>query len=104
MNHQCNHPHSHGQGHIKALHAALWIAVIFMIIEVIGGWMANSLALISDALHMFTDVGALLLGLIVSKIAHRPDTDDELWISAGGDFGCACERRLFMGAVRRAEL
>ncbi|MGD0664531.1 MAG: cation diffusion facilitator family transporter [Rhabdochlamydiaceae bacterium] len=74
MNHQCNHPHSHGQGHIKALHAALWIAVIFMIIEVIGGWMANSLALISDALHMFTDVGALLLGLIVSKIAHRPST------------------------------
>jgi cobalt-zinc-cadmium efflux system protein len=70
---KCSHkPHTHG--HIKALHAALWIAVIFMVIEVIGGWLANSLALISDALHMFTDVGALLLGLIVSKIAHRPST------------------------------
>ncbi len=69
MNH-CSHSHAH----IKALHAALWIAVIFMIIEVVGGWLANSLALISDALHMFTDVGALLLGLIVSKIAHRPST------------------------------
>ncbi len=74
MNHQCKHTHSHGHGHIKALHSALWIAVIFMIIEVIGGWLANSVALISDALHMFTDVGALLLGLIVSKIAHRPTT------------------------------
>ncbi len=66
----CHHDH----GHIKALHGALWIAVVFMLVEVIGGWMANSLALISDALHMFTDVGALLLGLIVSKIAHRPST------------------------------
>jgi len=66
----CHHDHSH----IKALHGALWIAVVFMLIEIIGGWMANSLALISDALHMFTDVGALLLGLIVSKIAHRPST------------------------------
>lgn len=69
MNH-CSHSHAH----VKALHGALWIAVIFMIIEVVGGWLANSLALISDALHMFTDVGALLLGLIVSKIAHRPST------------------------------
>ncbi len=66
----CNHDHRH----ITALNSALWIAVIFMVIEIIGGWMANSLALISDALHMFTDVGALLLGLIVSKIAHRPST------------------------------
>ncbi|MBP7075127.1 MAG: cation transporter [Rhabdochlamydiaceae bacterium] len=66
----CHHDHSH----IKALHGALWIAVVFMLVEIIGGWMANSLALISDALHMFTDVGALLLGLIVSKIAHRPST------------------------------
>lgn len=76
MNHSCHHTHSpgHSHSHIKALHAALWIAVVFMIIEVIGGWVANSLALISDALHMFTDVGALLLGLIVSKMAHRPST------------------------------
>jgi cobalt-zinc-cadmium efflux system protein len=80
MNHSCSHSHrpghnlGHDQKHIKALHAALWIAVVFMIIEVVGGWLANSLALISDALHMFTDVGALLLGLIVSKIAHRPST------------------------------
>ncbi len=66
-----DHPN---QGHINALHSALWIALVFMLIEVIGGLIANSLALLSDALHMFTDVGALLLGLIVSKIAHRPTT------------------------------
>jgi cobalt-zinc-cadmium efflux system protein len=45
-----------------------------MVAEVIGGWIANSLALISDALHMFTDVGALLLSLIVARIARVPRT------------------------------
>jgi cobalt-zinc-cadmium efflux system protein len=60
--------------HGKALNTALFIACIFMLIEVIGGIVANSLALISDALHMFTDVGALGLSLIVLKIVHLPST------------------------------
>jgi cobalt-zinc-cadmium efflux system protein len=60
--------------HSRALHRSLWIAIFFMLVEVIGGWYANSLALISDAMHLFTDVGALLLGLIVSKIVQRPAT------------------------------
>lgn len=72
MNPICHDSHSHQSA--KVLHRALWIAVVFMGIETIGGWVANSLALISDALHLFTDVGALLLGIIVSKIAHRPST------------------------------
>lgn len=67
--HDC-HSHAHG----KALHVALWIAVLFMLVEIIGGWLANSLALISDALHMFTDVGALLLGIIVVRISRRPSS------------------------------
>jgi cobalt-zinc-cadmium efflux system protein len=45
-----------------------------MLLEVIGGWIANSLALISDAMHLFTDVGALLLGMIVAKMSHWPAT------------------------------
>lgn len=68
---QCSHgKHAHG----KALNIALVIAFVFMVIEVIGGIFANSLALISDALHMFTDVGALGLSLIVLKITHLPRT------------------------------
>jgi cobalt-zinc-cadmium efflux system protein len=66
--------HSHGKIHKKALNAALIIAFIFMIVEIGGGIVANSLALISDALHLFTDVGALGLSLIVLKIAHLPST------------------------------
>lgn len=67
------HQH-HGQCHHRALNISLWIAFAFMILEVAGGWIANSLALISDALHMFTDVGALMLSLIVSYIAKWPST------------------------------
>lgn len=68
---------SHGHGkhvHGKALNTALIIAFVFMLVEVVGGIIANSLALISDALHLFTDVGALSLSLFVLKIAHLPST------------------------------
>lgn len=67
------HKH-HTHCHHRALNISIWVALLFMIIEVAGGWIANSLALISDALHMFTDVGALLLSLIVSHIAKWPST------------------------------
>jgi cobalt-zinc-cadmium efflux system protein len=71
----CGHTHG-APKHSKALYTAMTLAFIFMIIEVIGGWVANSLALISDALHMFTDVGALTLSLIVLRIAHWPRTPE----------------------------
>jgi len=67
----CSHtPAVHG----KALFISIGIAFFFMLVEIIGGLIANSLALISDALHLFTDVGALTLSLIVLKIAHLPRT------------------------------
>ncbi len=69
MSHDC-----HDKTHHHALHRTLWIAVVFCLVEVIGGWIANSLALISDAMHLFTDVGALLLGIIVARMARWPAT------------------------------
>ncbi len=69
MPHDC-----HDKTHHHAMHRSLWIAVAFMFVEVIGGWIANSLALISDAMHLFTDVGALLLGIIVARMARWPAT------------------------------
>ena len=70
MSHVCHDPTHHHQ----AMHRALWIAVVFMLVEILGGWFANSLALLSDAMHLFTDVGALLLGIIVAKMARWPAT------------------------------
>lgn len=63
--------HEHSQ---RALRRSLWIAFTFMLIEVLGAYFANSLALLSDAMHLFTDVGALSLGLAVSYMAKWPST------------------------------
>lgn len=58
----------------KALYCTLIIALTFMAIEIAGGILANSLALYSDALHLLMDAGAILIALLVLKIAHLPRT------------------------------
>lgn len=51
--------------------AAFIVTVIFMLAEVVGGWMSGSLALLADAGHMLTDAGALLLSLLATHFAQR---------------------------------
>lgn len=79
--HDHDHEHEPGPGghfHFGAGTApgvilrAIGITVIFMVIELAGGWIANSLALISDAAHMLTDIGAMLLSLFAIWISRRP--------------------------------
>jgi len=53
---------------------ALLITAIVMIAEIIGGLMANSLALLSDAGHMLTDILALGLSLVAMRFAQKPPT------------------------------
>lgn len=50
-----------------------------MIAEAIGGWFANSLALVADAGHMFTDVAALSLTLFAFWFAARPATSKKTY-------------------------
>lgn len=45
-----------------------------MVAEAVGGWLTNSLALLADAGHMLTDVGALALSLAAFSLALRPAT------------------------------
>ncbi len=56
---------------ISALKRALVITLAFMIVEAIGGYYANSLALLSDALHMLMDGGALGVSLFVAWVSKR---------------------------------
>jgi len=53
---------------------ALILTTIFMVGEIIGGWVANSLAIMTDAAHLLTDIGAMLLSLFAMWIANRPPT------------------------------
>jgi len=57
---------------VRRLRAALAVTAIFLVIEVIGGWLANSLALLADAGHMLTDVAALALSLFVAWFSRQP--------------------------------
>lgn len=66
------HVHALGATGVRALAAALALTATFAIIEAVGGWVAGSLALISDAGHMVTDAAALALALFAQWIARRP--------------------------------
>lgn len=70
-----------GSGHSHAAlpgqnERPLWIALIlttaFLVAEIVGGILTNSLALISDAAHMFTDSAALAISLAAIRIGKRP--------------------------------
>lgn len=72
--HSHSHFHAHHDGAPRSIMRALIITLIFMVIEAVGGFIANSLALLSDAGHMLTDVGALLLSLFALWVARKPKT------------------------------
>jgi len=64
-----------GRGEVsRRLGWVLAITATFMVVEVIGGVLSSSLALLADAGHMFTDVAALGLSLFAIRLARRPAT------------------------------
>jgi len=70
-----HHGHSHGvsrNADKRWLTLALALLLAFMVAEVVVGIMARSLALISDAGHMLTDVGSIALALFAIRMAARP--------------------------------
>lgn len=78
--HGHSHGHHHGHGatagarNRKRLQLTLVLVSCYMVAEVIGGLYTNSLALLADAGHMLSDVGALSLSLFAIWIAQKPAT------------------------------
>ena len=77
------HAHDHGDHHhhhhapsadadLRWLAVALALIAGFMVVELVGGLLASSLALLSDAAHMLTDAGAIGLALVAARLAARP--------------------------------
>lgn len=77
--------HDHGHGRAKGHHhhhdaagneRALWFALAltgsFTLVEAVAGWWTGSLALISDAAHMFTDSAALAVSLAAARLGRLP--------------------------------
>ncbi|MBO6934859.1 MAG: cation transporter [Deltaproteobacteria bacterium] len=58
---------------LRALRIALWLNAAFLVVEAVAGWWTGSLALLSDAGHMVSDVGALLVAVTAQRlVARRP--------------------------------
>ncbi|MCR6685218.1 cation diffusion facilitator family transporter [Pseudoxanthomonas sp.] len=76
------HGHHHGSGghsHVpseirfeRPLWWALGLTATVLLAEVVGAWLTNSLALLSDAAHMATDTLALAIALVAVRLARRP--------------------------------
>lgn len=64
--------HGHHGGGGKALILSLLLTFAFAFVEAIGGWWADSLALMSDAGHMLTDSSSLAIGAFAAWMAKRP--------------------------------
>ena len=66
------HVHARDGSTVRALTWALILTSAFALVEAAGGWLAGSLALLSDAGHMVTDAAALGLALFAQWVARRP--------------------------------
>lgn len=70
-----SHSHSAAGRHSGSLAAAIGIGVVVLVVELVAGIAANSLALMADAGHVFADVSGMALSLIAIRLAARPPTD-----------------------------
>ncbi len=69
-----HHPH-HPEGRNEVSTRLVWVLALtatFMLAELVGGILSNSLALLADAGHMLTDVAALALSVFAIRLARRP--------------------------------
>ena len=87
-----SHDHSHAGGHHSHHHvpsanqrnkhrlqAVLGLTSLFLVAEVVGGFLSGSLALLADAGHMLTDVAGLALALLALSFAERPATPERTY-------------------------
>jgi cobalt-zinc-cadmium efflux system protein len=78
--------HHHGVGHshagdapVRSLRIALALTAGLLVVEVIGGFLSNSIAILADAGHMLTDVAALGLALFVAWFSKQPETPQKTY-------------------------
>jgi cobalt-zinc-cadmium efflux system protein len=69
-----HHDHEHGAGNRRALAIVLALTAGFTVVEIIGGLLTGSLALLADAGHMLSDNLSLGLALFAAWLAQRPAT------------------------------
>lgn len=73
------HAVSPGSQNKKRLQLVLSLTFLYLVAEVVGGFLTNSLALLADAGHMLTDVGGLVFALVAIKLAERTATPERTY-------------------------
>ncbi len=73
-NHSHRHDHAHGMAG-RTLRIAFFLTIIILLAEIVGGVFANSLALLSDAGHVVTDIFALGLAWFAAAQSERPSNE-----------------------------
>ena len=68
-------PGVRGSDNRRLLALSLGITSTVMVVQIVGAALSGSLALLADAVHMFTDAAALVIALIASAVAARPAND-----------------------------
>lgn len=73
MGHSHSHNHSHSHSDLKGRHLLISILlnIIITAAQVIGGLISGSLALLSDALHNFSDVLSLLISYVANRLSKK---------------------------------
>ena len=71
------HHHHHVEG--KNLALTIFLNVIITLLQIIGGIVSGSIALLSDALHNFSDVASLLISYVANRLARRAATDEKTY-------------------------
>src|ERR1700731_1295365 len=64
--------HAHARSDQRRLLIVLGVTSAYFATELVGGYLTGSLALLSDAVHMLTDIAALCLGMLTLWISTRP--------------------------------
>ena len=79
--HHHTHTHAHAHAHAHAHHEserigfAFWLNLIFTLIEIVGGLLTNSIAILSNAVHDLGDTLAIGFGWVASRLARRNPDD-----------------------------
>jgi cobalt-zinc-cadmium efflux system protein len=77
--HQHDHAHHPGDASQRRLGVALVVLATFTALEALGGFWANSIALLAEAAHMLADCGSLALAIIAIRVSERPPRADRTY-------------------------
>ena len=102
MAHGSGHGHDHGTAagqHTGRLTAVLVITVLVGVVEVVGGLVSGSLALLADAGHVGADAAGLAVSLAAVRLAQRPATARRTWGLARAEVIAAAVNATALGAV-----